>query len=451
MSTDPISTQANPLVESWLTLPDHTVLFQRQTTQLSFAENSNDLSTIEVDTSQKFQSIDGFGMALTGGSASLINQKLNGTQRTALLTELFKNDGTNIGVSYLRISIGASDLSSTTFTYDDATKPDTALQQFSLAPEKTDLIPVLKEIIQLNPQLQIMGSPWSAPVWMKTEATFRGGKLNPIYYGAYARYLARYVQEMAKEGISIATITPQNEPENPNNTPAMVMTAAEQKDFVKNHLGPVFQKAGIKTKIVIFDHNCDHPNYPIEILDDPKAKQYINGTAFHLYLGDISAMAKVHEAHPDRDLYFTEQWISSKGQFAGDLAWHTKNLIIGATRNWAKTVLEWNLAADENQNPHTDGGCTECLGAITIKGATVQRNTAYYIIAHAAKFVVPGSVRISSTDTKGLANVAFQTPSGKKVLIVLNESGKDQKFNIRVGTKMAQPSLKNGAVATYVW
>ncbi len=445
------STTNGATVESWLTLADQSVLFQQQTEKLSFTEGSNDLATITVNPDQKFQSIDGFGMALTGGSATLINQTLNAAQRTALLTELFKNDGNNIGISYLRISIGASDLSSTAFTYDDTTTPDTALLKFSLAPEKTDLIPVLKEIIQLNPQLQIMGSPWSAPVWMKTTPSFRGGALNPAYYGAYARYLVRYVQEMAKEGIPIAAITPQNEPENPNNTPSLVMTAEEQKVFVKNHLGPAFEKAGLKTKIVIFDHNCDHPNYPISILDDPAAKKYINGTAFHMYLGDISAMSTVHNAHPDRDVYFTEQWVSAKGEFGGDLGWHTKNLIIGATRNWAKTVLEWNLAADEHQNPHTEGGCTECLGAITISGSAVKRNTAYYIIAHASKFVVPQSVRIGSNEEKGLSNVAFLTPEGKTVLIVLNDSGAEKRFNIRVASKMAQATLKNGAVGTYVW
>jgi glucosylceramidase len=445
------STTNGATIESWLTLADQSVLFQQQPEKLSFAEGSNDLATITVNPDQKFQSIDGFGMALTGGSASLINQKLNAAQRTALLTELFKNDGNNIGISYLRISIGASDLSSAPFTYDDTITPDTALLKFSIAPEKTDLIPVLKEIIQLNPQLQIMGSPWSAPVWMKTTPSFRGGALNPAYYGAYARYLVRYVQEMAKEGIPIAAITPQNEPENPNNTPSLVMTAEEQKVFVKNHLGPAFEKAGLKTKIVIFDHNCDHPNYPISILDDPAAKKYINGTAFHMYLGDISAMSTVHNAHPDRDVYFTEQWVSAKGEFGGDLGWHTKNLIIGATRNWAKTVLEWNLAADEHQNPHTEGGCTECLGAITINGSAVKRNTAYYIIAHASKFVVPQSVRIGSNEEKGLSNVAFLTPEGKTVLIVLNDSGAEKRFNIRIGSKMAQATLKNGAVGTYVW
>ena len=194
----------------------------------------------------------------------------------------------------------------------------------------------------------------------------------------------------------------------------MVMTAEEQSDFIKKHLGPAFEKAGIKTRIVIFDHNCDHPNYPIDIMNDPEAKKYIDGAAFHLYLGEIEALSEVQKAHPDKNLYFTEQWTSSEGKFDEDLRWHVKHLIIGATRNWARNVLEWNLAADPQFNPHTDqGGCTMCKGALTI-GGEVTRNVSYYIIAHASKFVRPGSVRVGSSVVPALPNVAFVTAQRKK-------------------------------------
>jgi glucosylceramidase len=408
---------------------------------------------IQVDTSQRFQSIDGFGYALTGGSAYLLKKKLPDQQRNALLKELFSVDQKGIGISYLRISVGASDLDDEVFSYDDLEKgkTDPTLANFSLAADDENLVPVLKEILAIAPDIKIMASPWSAPPWMKTNNSTKGGGLKPEFYDTYSRYLIKYVQEMSKRGITIDAITLQNEPENPNNNPSMVMTAEEQTKFVGSFLGPAFTAFGINTKIVVFDHNCDHPEYPISILDNARAKRYINGTAFHLYLGDITALSKVHEAHPDRNIYFTEQWTSGKGDFGGDLKWHIKNVIVGATRNWSRTVLEWNLANDPQFNPHTDdGGCTECLGAITV-GDSVVRNVAYYIVAHASKFVRPGSIRIGSTENSELPNVAFLDPAGRKVLIVLNEADESKTFSIRFGDQTAMATLPGGSVGTFEW
>lgn len=256
---------------------------------------------------------------------------------------------------------------------------------------------------------------------------------------------------MQKEGIIIDAITVQNEPLHPGNNPSLLMPADEQADFIKTSLGPAFQKANIKTKIIIYDHNADKPEYPISILNDPEAKKYIDGSAFHLYGGVIENVSKVHEAHPDKNLYFTEQWIGAPGNFDGDLQWHTKNLIIGASRNWCRTVLEWNLAADSNQKPHTPGGCTQCLGAVTIDGDLVTRNPAYYIVAHVSKFVRPGSVRIDSNIPIDLPNVAFKTPEGKVVVIVLNDSKSDKKFNVKIGDEPFSTLLARGSVGTYIW
>jgi len=289
-------------------------------------------------------------------------------------------------------------------------------------------------------------------VWMKTNPLAKGGSLKPAYYETYANYFVKYIQSMAKEGITIDAITLQNEPENPKNTPSLLMTAEEQALFVKKHLGPAFKVNNIQTKIIVFDHNCDHPEYPIAILHDADAKQYIDGSAFHMYLGEIDALSKVYDAHPDKNIYFTEQWTSGKGEFAGDLKWHTKNLIIGATRNWSRNVLEWNLAADPNFDPHTnDGGCDICQGALTIAEGSVTRNVSYYIIGHASKFVPTGSVRIASNLVDGLPNVAFITPDGKKVLIVLNETDQPKSFSIQFNGMIANPSLTSGSVGTFVW
>jgi glucosylceramidase len=286
---------------------------------------------------------------------------------------------------------------------------------------------------------------------MKTNNNSKGGSLKPELHDAYARYFVKYIQGMAAEGITIDAITIQNEPLHPGNNPSLLMLPEQQAAFIKESLGPAFEAANLDTKIIIYDHNADHPDYPITVLNDPEAKRYIDGSAFHLYGGTIDAIAQVHEAHPDRNLYFTEQWIGAPGNFAGDLAWHVKNLVIGAPRNWSKTVLEWNLAADPNQEPHTEGGCTECLGALTLAGDSVTRNTAYYIIAHASKFVRPGSVRIESNMPEDLPNVAYLTPNGQKVLIVLNERAEAQTFSLRYDNKQVTTSLPGGAVGTYVW
>jgi glucosylceramidase len=308
----------------------------------------------------------------------------------------------------------------------------------------------LKEILIIHPTLKIVGSPWSAPVWMKDNRKSKGGSLLPAYYDAYAQYFVRYITAMRSWGIRIDAITPQNEPLHPGNNPSMYMPAEQQRDFIRGYLGPAFEKAGIDTKIIVYDHNCNKPEYPLTILNDPEAKKYVAGTAFHLYEGEISALSLVHEAHPDKGLYFTEQWTGAKGDFDGDLFWHIKQVIIGSLRNWSRTALEWNLANDPNYDPHTPGGCTECKGALTIDQGKITRNVSYYIIAHAAKFVVPGSVRISSKGPDDLPQVAFLTPQGKEVVILLNEEKSERQVTIQSGTTQATILIPAGAVATVV-
>ena len=439
-------------VEAWVTSPLTNMLFQKQNTSLNFINIVNQQPTITVDTTSTFQTIDGFGNCLTGGSATLLN-RMDNSARAQILEEVFATNDKNIGISYLRISIGASDLSDRVFSYNDLPdgQTDVEMTKFSLEPEKADLIPVLKEILAINPNIKIMGSPWSAPTWMKTNSASKGGSLKPEYFDAYAKYFVKYIQGMKAEGIAIDAITIQNEPLHPGNNPSMYMTAADQADFIKKSLGPAFAAANIKTKIIVYDHNADRIDYPLLILNDPEAAKYVDGSAFHLYGGSIDDLSKVHNAFPDKNLYFTEQWVGAPGNLAGDLAWHVRTLIIGGTRNWCRNVLEWNLAADPSNDPHTVGGCDQCLGTITINGSGVTRNPAYYILAHAAKFVRPGSVRIGSNITGNLPNVAFKTPEGKKVLIVINDNGTAQQFNIRFKNKMVTTTLEKGAVGTFVW
>ncbi|ANI89228.1 hypothetical protein A9P82_07945 [Arachidicoccus ginsenosidimutans] len=442
-------------VAFWLTTPDKTALFKQQNIALNFSSSSNSNATINVDATRQFQSIDGFGYALTGGSASLING-LDATTKDDLLKELFLADSTHIGVSYLRLSIGASDLSATAFTYDD-TPGDSTLQNFSIDKEKTDLIPVLQKILALNPNIKIIATPWSAPAWMKTNNNLYGGGdnpgiLKPECYSIYANYFVKYIQAMKAAGITIDAVTPQNEPLNAYNNPSMLMQDTDEDNFIKNYLVPAFKANSITTKIIVYDHNLDHPEYATDILSDPDTYNLVDGSAFHLYAGNIGTMSSVHNQFPNKNLYFTEQYTSSTGDFGGDLQWHIENVIIGATSNWSKNALEWNLASDPNQNPHLSGGCSDCLGAVTISGTSIlKRNQSYYIIAHAAKFVRPGSVRIASTSAANLPNVAFKTPDGKRVLIVLNKATTSTTFNIQFNGQTVSPTLPAGAVGTFVW
>lgn len=439
-------------IDFWMTRGDQSVLLAKQGGILGFNNTVNTYANIEVDAAQKYQTIDGFGYTLTSGSVDVINQ-LNASKKAALLQELFGSGENAIGVSYLRISIGASDLSADTYTYNDLPTGETDLNLTKFSLEKDEkLIALLKEILAINPKIPILATPWSAPLWMKDKNSFVGGKLSTQYYDAYAKYFVKYIQQMKAEGITIDAVTPQNEPLHDGNEPSMYMSALEQTNFIKNNLGPAFKTANITTKIITYDHNCDKPEYPKAILADAAAFPFVDGSAFHLYAGDISALSDVYNAYPTKNIYFTEQWTSSTGEFGGDLKWHLKNVIVGAMRNYSKNALEWNLANNASFGPHTAGGCNSCRGALTItSNDNYQRNVAYYIIAHVSKFVPAGSVRIASNISGNLQNVAFLTPSGSKVLIVENDGSTAQTFNIKYNGKWAAVSLEGGAVGTFIW
>ncbi|MBK0379874.1 glycoside hydrolase family 30 beta sandwich domain-containing protein [Mucilaginibacter segetis] len=440
---------ANEVVNAWLTTSNKSSLLAQSSFNFA-ADAGTNSTTITVDENTTYQGIDGFGFTLTGGSAGLLNG-LGGNQ-TNVLNELFGTGNGQIGISYLRISIGASDLSSSDFTYNQ-TAGDVNMNNFSLAPEMQDMIPILKKIIAINPTIKILATPWTAPTWMKVNTTgnkgYTGGSLNTAYYDAYARYIVKYIQAMQAQGITIDAITPQNEPLNPYNNPSMVMQANEQVTFINNNLGPQLHNAGLNTKIIAYDHNADVPSYATTVLAG--AGQYVDGSAFHLYAGDISALAGVHNAYPNKNVYFTEQWVGAPSNFGGDLSWHVNNLIIGATRNWSRNVLEWNLASDPNNYPHTNGGCSNCLGGITVSGTSITRNVGYYIIAHASKFVRPGAVRIASNVAGNIQNVAFKNSDGSKVVIALNTGSSSVSFKLKWGAESFTYSLAAGAVVTFKW
>jgi glucosylceramidase len=469
-------------IEAWVTQPDRSALFVKQDVATHFSTQPAGRgggTPIVIDESHTMQSVDGFGFALTGGSAELM-MKMSPKARTALIEDLFSVKDDHIGVSYIRLTIGASDLNSFVFSYDDlkAGETDLKLSKFDLGQDKKDVVPVMKEILSVFPGIKILASPWSPPVWMKTNNSVKAGGLDPERYEVYAAYFIRYIKAMQEEGIPIDAITIQNEPLNSNNTPSMRMSAREQAEFIKGHLGPQLEKHGLKTKIVLFDHNLDRPDYPLSILNDPEAARYVDGSGFHHYGGEMGSMTVVHDAFPDKHLYFTEQMVTERpGGNAIAIAAQVKRMIIDVTRNWSRNVILWNFAADPLNDPHTDdGGCSMCQGAVTIDGDLVGRNIAYYVVAHAAKFIRPGSVRMASTNPGDrivsltsdeerrevvrvavydnyelLPNVAFKTPEGKNVLIVANTSWSVRGFRLQYRSQYANIQLPPGAVGTYVW
>ncbi|MEO6405783.1 MAG: glycoside hydrolase family 30 beta sandwich domain-containing protein, partial [Ferruginibacter sp.] len=427
-------------------------LLRAGVTAKNFGSTSNSLTNITVDSTQQFQAIDGFGYTFTEGSAHIISQ-LPALEKSRLLTELFGSDDNSIGVSYLRLGIGATDLSTAVYSYDDmpAGQEDPTLANFSIAKDMAELVPLLKQALLINPSIKLLATPWSPPVWMKDNSSSIGGSLKPQFYSAYANYFVKYIQAMQTQGLPIYAVTPQNEPLHPGNNPSMYMTATQQADFIKNNLGPAFAAAGIQTKIIIYDHNCDRPDYPLSVLGDGAARAFVDGSAFHLYAGNISVLTDVHNAYPDKNVYFTEQYTASSGNFSNDLVWHLKNVVIGSARNYSKVALEWNLANDPGFGPYTAGGCNTCLGALTVSNSGYTRNVGYYIIAQVSKFVPAGSKRIVSDNSGTLSSVAFLRADGKKVLLVLNEASSQQDFNIKFNNKWTATSLPGNSAATYVW
>lgn len=416
--------------------------------------------TIDIDQTVRFQEMDGFGASLTESSAYLIGQVLTQQERHALLQDLF-DPSIGIGLSYLRQPMGASDFRLSDYTYDDMPtgQTDYGLTNFSIANDKLYIIPVLQQIVAINPDIKIMGSPWSAPAWMKDSKHLFYGRLidsDPIY-DTYAEYFVKYVQAYAIEaGLAIDAITLQNEPHyEPYSYPGLRMEPPDQIRLAIR-LGQRFQANNIQTKIVIWDHNWDNPGYPITVLNDPVARPYIAGSAFHAYGGSVSAQLQVVAAHPDKGIYFTEcsggDWAPN---FGDNLMWDTSTLIIKAVRYYAKTVVKWNLALDQNHGPKLSGGCGNCRGVVTIDLYTgeVTREVEYYSLGHAAKFVRPGARRIASTEQAGMniENVVFVNADGSTVVIALNPNTFRQNVEFKWKGQSFIYGLPRRSVTTFRW
>lgn len=444
----------------WLTTSDHRIaLAEQQALPLQHEAQGKDGDVhINVDASQRLQAMVGFGASLTDASAWLIQHKMSPSQRQALLQELFGREGNGLGLSFSRLTIGASDFSRHHYSLDDPAdgKPDPQLKHFSIEPNRDDVVPVAKAALAINPQLHIMASPWSAPAWMKSGNSLIQGTLKPEYYDAFARYLIKYVDAYAAEGIPIFALTVQSEPDyEPKDYPGMRLNAPARARFIGDHLGPLLAERATPVQIFDWDHNWDKPHEPLGVLADAKANRYVSAVAWHCYGGDVSAQSPVHDAYPDKDAYMTE---CSGGTWepvrSGGLTLQARQEVIQSVRHWARGVLFWNLALDENRGPQK-GGCDTCRGVVTIDSRTgaVSRNDEYYALGHASRFVRQGARRIASSDTQqDVDNVAFRNEDdGSRVLVVTNSAQQPRRIQVREGAHGFSYTLPARSLATFVW
>jgi glucosylceramidase len=468
-------------VSVWVTTPDGAERLAPQA-PVSFTGTASTRTTITVEPSETYQRMIGFGGALTDSSASVLYE-LSPAARAQAMRSLFSRSG-GIGVSFLRQPIGSSDFTAASqhYTYDDvpAGETDFGLRHFTIAHDEAQILPLLRQAKRLNPTLEVVASPWSPPAWMKTGDSLVGGRLidDPRVYDAYARYLTRFVKAYARAGVPVDYLTVQNEPQNrtPSGYPGTDMPVRQEAAVIER-LGPMLQRVSPHTKILGYDHNwTEHPNdvantppgedpetdYPYRLLRTPAAR-WVAGTAYHCYSGDPSAQTALHDAFPRKDIFFTEcsgshgATDTPEQYFRGTLTWHARTITIGVTRNWARTISDWNLVLHHDGGPHL-GGCDTCTGLLDVHpDGSVTENAEYYTIGHLSKFVDKGAVRIGSTSfgTTGwngqIMDVAFRNPDGTTVLVVHNENDDPRSFAVAVGDRSFDYTLPGGALATFTW
>ena len=445
-------------------------------TMIPLGEMDSSLPQITIDPKTTFQSMDGFGAAVTGSSCYNL-LKMTPEDRKQVLTETFCPE-TGFGYSYIRISIGCSDFSLSEFTCCD----EPGIENFAIHEEDHEyLIPILKEILAINPKLKIMASPWTCPIWMKVNnleelkpfASWTSGQLNPEYYQDYATYFVKYIQAMKELGIELTSITIQNEPLNRGNSASLFMTWQEQKEFIKTALGPKMKEAGLTTEIIVFDHNynydrqkpdCrDQVGYPLHIYEDPEAAQYVVGAAYHAYGGRVTEMQRIHDAYPTMNLYFTEMSIGEWNySFDGDLMWSMREIGLGTINRYCKAVIVWNFMLDDKHKPFRPGGCGTCMGAIDINPndyKTLTKKSHYYVIGHLSKVIAPGALRIESKSTIPAATAqqnavyfsAFVNPDKSLSLVVLNESAETVRSNVNDGDRNFTIEIPAKSIGSYKW
>lgn len=410
---------------------------------------------IAVDETRRYQTMLGFGASFTDSSAFLVGKKLDTPKRQNLMRELFDAEE-GIGLSIIRQPLGASDFAvNGNYSYDDQLvgKSDSNLTEFSVAYDDAYIIPVLREALAVNPEMQLMGSPWSPPGWMKTTDDMVTGSLEPNAYASLAAYFVAYIEAYSARGVPTHFITPNNEPlYEPSGYPGMLMTPSEQLRFIRDYLGPALERTDLATKILAYDHNWDVPSYPETIFADNQAASMTSGTAWHCYGGEVKAQTVVHNAFPEKEAHLTE---CSGGEWQGtaeDAFAATLDLVIHSPREWSRSVILWNMALDGANGP-TNGGCLTCRGVVTVsqRDQTYEKTVDYYALGHASKFVRRGAVRIGSSPDPTISNVAFANPDGSKVLIAHNTGDHARRFRVTWGSQTFAYTLAAHAAITFVW
>ena len=460
----------NKSVQVWQTQASKGQYLQRMDGVRFRPGRSSNFTKIEVDDAKRYQRIEGYGAALTDSSAWLLHGLPRRQQHKLLLALFAKTHG--IGLNYIRISIGASDFSRQPYTYHD--REDTELRHFGITSEQQYVIAMIKKIVRINPAIKILASPWSPPAWMKTPAQLKGGKFNSKYNQVYANYLTKFIQAYRAEGIFIDALTLQNEPNySTADYPSAIMTPQQQAQLAVA-LGETFQKNDIQTQIFIWDHNWDEPQAAMEILSDPVASRFIAGSAWHGYAGSPDTQSLVHHAFPTKKIYFTEitgtQAYTDADQ---NLVWSLHYVVIGAMKHWAQTVMYWNLLLDKNHGPNMlppSADPDEHLrGLVQLRGGRepFDFQIEYFALGHVSKFITPASIRIftatieqdkelSPQPTPGplsnLESVAFLTPEGRRVLLVLNPNPSHRRyFDVQWQDRYFSFSLEPQSAASFIW
>ena len=440
------SSTAQP--RAWVTSKDRK--FQPASVPNWRSVESNSAKTIRLEPGQKFQSILGFGAAFTEASCYLFH-RMSAPDRQALLSDLFSSTG--LGLSVARTCIGASDYSTKAYSLDDSAEPDPELKNFTIDRDRETILPTLREARKINPDLFLFSSPWSPPGWMKVGGSMLGGSMRKKYYAPYAEYFVKFLQGYSTEGVKINAVTVQNEVDTDQDgrMPAALWGQEYEIEFVKGHLGPALERASLDTKVWILDHNYNLWGRAIAELSDPLVFKYVDGVAWHGYVGGAEAMTKVHDAFPTKGAYWTEGGpdITSPDYATDWSKWG--RLYTDILRNWSQCIVGWNLLLDEKGNPNI--GPFPCGGLVTVDSKTGQlsRSGQYWGFAHFSKAIQRGAHVIGSQgDFTDVHHVALENPDGTRVLVVTN-AGERQDVACQLGTNALTLTLEADSITTLVW
>ncbi|MEO6522914.1 MAG: glycoside hydrolase family 30 beta sandwich domain-containing protein [Mucilaginibacter sp.] len=466
-STSLSATVTNPIIV-YTTLADGSKkLLKEANINYNTTITTNPVITVTTDASHQYQTMDGIGLALTGSAAYTLKTSIpSATNRATLFTELFTTSGINLNV--LRITIGCSDFSTTPYTYDDmpAGQTNGSLSNFNLLVQDdvNYVIPILKEILAINPNIYIIATPWSPPAWMKRSGTLNGtsssladSTQNGIltgYYSVYAKYLVKYLQGMEAQGIHINAITPQNEPRTlSSNYPTTYLGPSSEASFVTTYLKPEIDNAGLSTKILCGDNNWSGSSYHTSFMQNGNARAAVAGTAYHGYGGTPDVMTTMHNLYPTKEVHYTEFSGNVNDSFSSVLASMAANDICESAGNWAQTIVDWNLALDGSSLPNIKGSSSSRPVMVITSAGAITRNADYYVLGHAAKTMRVGAKRINTTDitSSSISNVGFINPDGWKTLVVTNTGTTAKAVDVKLGTQKFTYTIAAKAVNTFNW